>query len=76
MPRYAQAVGEDGQDYLGEIVRKPGGAWAIFHEPPSKQFPKGPYVLHRWMPYMLAWMPVTSHATEEEARARLEALLG
>ena len=72
MPRYAQAVGEDGQEYKGETVRKAGGAWAIFQEPPSPRYPDGAFVVHRWLPYLLMWMPVTQHATQDEARARIE----
>lgn len=75
MPRYARAIGEDGNEYQGETVRKAGGAWAVFHEPANKDYPNGPYVLHRWLPYILSWLPVSSYATEDEARSRMESFV-
>ncbi|MBI4497947.1 MAG: hypothetical protein HY689_08630 [Chloroflexi bacterium] len=74
MPRSARALGMDGRNYQGPIIRKGSASFAIFKEPPDEEGGDEAYVVHRWLPYILCWLPVTRHATEAEARARIAAL--
>ncbi len=75
MPRKAKVIDTRGNEYQGPLIRRGQRQFAVFREPPSAEFPNGEYVIHRFIPHIVAWLPTQSFGSEAEALARIEEVI-
>ncbi len=72
MARSAKVIDTRGVEYQGPLIRRGQRQFAVFREPASPEFPEGEYVVHRFIPHIMAWLPTQGFRTEAEAVARIE----